>query len=186
MSRAALAPASAAFRVPPVRRRAQGKWSPPVGCRLLKRPLRVDHQGMDPPTEQLIRDYLNRLSLASKAHLEPRDPAVGRRASESGRQIWPPPGVPAIGYPLARSPVPMQPLTPAPMQPFTPAAMQPLPPWTANLPVAASRQAHPSNGSPGNGPFPPASSGLSRLAEPASSADPSGTAGGSAHDRSSW
>jgi hypothetical protein len=107
----------------------------------------------------------------------PRDPAAGRRASESGRQIWPPPGVPAIGYPLARSPVPMQPLTPA--------AMQPLPPRTANLPVAASRQAHPSNGSPGNGPFPPASSGLSRLAEPASSADPSGPAGASARAGSS-
>src|SRR5258708_40357450 len=143
MSRAALAPARAAFRVPPVRRRAQGKWSTPVACRLLKRPLRVDHQGMDPPTEQLIRDYLNRLSLASKARLEPRDPAVGRRARQSRPQIWPPPGVPAIRYPLARPPAPMQPLTPGPMQPLTPAATQPPPPWNANPPDRASPRGHP-------------------------------------------
>src|SRR5258708_33331246 len=112
MSRAALAPARAAFRVPPVRRRAQGKWSTPVACRLLKRPLRVDHQGMDPPTEQLIRDYLNRLSLASKARLEPRDPAVGRRASASRRAVLPPPGVPATAHPLARPPGPLPALPP--------------------------------------------------------------------------
>src|SRR5258708_19838303 len=100
MSRAALAPARAAFRVPPVRRRAQGKWSTPIACRLLKRPLKVDHQGMDPPSEQLIRDYLNRLSLAAKARLEPRDRQAllddtrARIDSETGSPTNPTPAPP--------------------------------------------------------------------------------------------
>src|SRR5262245_52229578 len=44
-----------------------------VACRLLNRPLKVDHQGMNPPTEQLVRDYLNRLAVAAKTRLEPAD-----------------------------------------------------------------------------------------------------------------
>ena len=47
--------------------------APPVACRLLNRSLKVDHQGMNPPSEQLIRDYLNRLSLAAKSRLAPSD-----------------------------------------------------------------------------------------------------------------
>jgi len=54
----------------------RGKWPRHLACRLLKRPLKVDHQGMNRPTEQLIRDYLNRLSLAAKIRLEP----AGRQA----------------------------------------------------------------------------------------------------------
>jgi len=38
-------------------------------CRLLNRLVRVDYQCMNPPTEQLIRDYLNRLSVASRSKL---------------------------------------------------------------------------------------------------------------------
>jgi hypothetical protein len=52
---------------------SRGKWPRHRACRLLKRPLKVDHQGMNRPTEQLIRDYLNRLSLAAKIRLEPAD-----------------------------------------------------------------------------------------------------------------
>jgi hypothetical protein len=192
---------------------------------------------MNPPSEQLIRDYLNRLSLAAKTRLEPgdrqallddtrahieaetggvskataaqvrrvlaafgdpvgvaenerariaaaTDPAAGSRATGSIRQIWPPPGVPGVGYRPARRPAPMQPWPQAAMQPLPQAAMQPLSPRAANLPVAASRPAYPSNGSSGNGSsgngsVPPAPSGLARLADPASSADPSGPAGAS-------
>jgi hypothetical protein len=178
---------------------------------------------MNPPSEQLIRDYLNRLSVAAKTRLEPRDrqallddtrarietetgmskataaqvrrilaalgdpitvaenerariaaprdPAAGSRATGSIRQIWPPPGVLGVGYLPA--------LPPAPRQPLPPATMLPLPPATPNLPVAASGAASPNNRSSGSESVPPAPSGLSRLAEPANSADPSGPAGAS-------
>src|SRR5215831_15291319 len=37
--------------------------------RLLKWPVKVDHQGMNPPGEQLVRDYLNRLAVAARGRL---------------------------------------------------------------------------------------------------------------------
>jgi hypothetical protein len=204
---------------------------------------------MDPPSEQLIRDYLNRLSLAAKARLEPRDrqallddtraridnetgslsrptaaqarrilaalgdptavaenerariaalrgPAFGSRANGSIRQIWPPPGIPAISQmPASQVPasqVPARQVTasqmparqvparaPAPMRPLPRAALQSLSPGTASLPVAVGRPAYASNGSSGSGSGPPSPTALSRLAEPASSGEPSGPEGAS-------
>jgi hypothetical protein len=41
--------------------------------RLLNSPLKVDYQGMSPTAEQLVRDYLNGLSIAARDCLKPRD-----------------------------------------------------------------------------------------------------------------
>jgi hypothetical protein len=39
-------------------------------CRLLNKPPKVDDHGMKPSTEQLMRDFLNRLSVAARGKLE--------------------------------------------------------------------------------------------------------------------
>jgi hypothetical protein len=160
---------------------------------------------MNPPSEQLIRDYLNRLSLAAKSRLEPRDrqalldhtrarieaeagdlgratsaqvrrilaavgdpiaiaeneraraaaprdPAAASRATGAARQIWPPPGVLAIGYRPAGFT--------ASIPPLTRPAMQPVQPRLANLPVPPGGSGYPGNDSSVSGSTPSAPSGL--------------------------
>src|SRR5260221_2492673 len=118
-----------------------------------------------------------------------RDPASGSRANGSIRQIWPPPGIPAISQmPASQVPVRQVPArqlparASAPMRPLPRAALQSLSPGTASLPVAVGRPAYASNASnrtSGSASGPPSPTALSRLAEPASSDEPSGPEGAS-------
>src|SRR5215813_10813155 len=180
---------------------------------------------MNPPTEQLIRDYLNRLSLAAKSRLEPsdrqalldhtrarieaetgdlgkataaqvrrilaavgdpiavaenerariaapRDPAAPGRATGAVRQVWPPPGVLAIGYRPASPP--------ASIPPVIRAAMQPVAPRAANLPLPPAGSGYPGNHQSGSGSAPSAPHGLPSQRAPLGLPSPGVPAGVSA------
>src|SRR5262249_34127486 len=62
----------------------------------------------------------------------PRDPAAPGRATGAVRQVWPPPGVLAIGYRPASPPASLPPVTPAALQPRAPRQPDLAPPATTS------------------------------------------------------